>query len=56
MTKKFLTPILFLLFSNHSFAQKVFTISGIVSEQVSEETLIGVMDFTPSRWKKVPTP
>ena len=47
MTKQLFAPILFLLLSTHSFAQKVFTISGIVSEQASEETLIGVNIIFP---------
>ena len=47
MIKQLFAPILFMLLSTHSFAQKVFTISGIVSEQASEETLIGVNIIFP---------
>ncbi|MBC6998684.1 TonB-dependent receptor [Cytophaga sp. FL35] len=43
---KFLLPLLFLVL-HHSFAQQRFTLSGTVSEESSNETLIGVTIAVP---------
>ena len=42
MPKKLLSIILFLFFTSIAFSQEKFTMSGIISDELSKETLIGV--------------
>ncbi|WP_139959236.1 TonB-dependent receptor [Flavicella sediminum] len=55
MKRKYSSLLLFLLFSNFLVAQEMFTLSGIVSEESSDETLIGVNIILPDLVKGTTT-